>query len=125
MVSLLTSERLQVLALFDEERQSRATRDELVKAKVIKDSNVIFVSEGFDPAAAEADTEDLFEPAVYYALVAESYAKELTGKTLKLNAHIPRIVKRYEEAFEGLGMDFIKRDRRDCCSIRWRLMQQP
>lgn len=108
MVSLLTSERLQVLALFDEEKQSRATRDELVKAKVMKDSNIVFVSEGFDPAAPEADTEDLLEPAVYDALVAESYAKELTGKTLNLNAHIPRIVKRYEEAFEDLGIEFHK-----------------
>ena len=108
MVSLLTSERLQVLALFDEERQSRATRDELVKAKVIKDSNIVFVSEGFDPAAPEADTEDLLEPAVYDQLVAESYAKELTGKTLNLNAHIPRIVKRYEQAFEDLGIEFHK-----------------
>jgi len=108
MVSLLAAERLQVLALFDEEKQSRATRDELVKAKVIKDSNIVFVSEGFDPVAAEADTEDLFEASVYDALVMESYAKELIGKTLKMNAHIPRIVKRYEEAFADLGMQFHK-----------------
>lgn len=108
MVSLLTSERLQVLALFDEEKQSRATRDELVKAKVIKDSNIVFVSDGFDPVAEEADTEDLFEPSVYDALVAESYVKELTGKKLKLNSNIPRIVKRYEEAFAELGLEFHK-----------------
>jgi AAA ATPase domain len=110
MVSLLTSERLQVLVLFDEEKQSRATRDELVKAKLIKDDNVVFVTEGFDPAAkpAEADIEDMFEPAVYDALVAESYSKELKGKKLKLNAQIPRIVKRYEQAFQDLGMEFHK-----------------
>jgi predicted ATPase len=110
MVSLLTSERLQVLVLFDEEKQSRATRDELVKAKLIKDDNIVFVTEGFDPAAkpAEADIEDMFEPAVYDALVAESYSKELKGKKLKLNAQIPRIVKRYEQAFQNLGMEFHK-----------------
>lgn len=110
MVSLLTSERLQVLVLFDEEKQSRTTRDELVKAKLIKDDNVVFVTEGFDPAAkpAEADIEDMFEPAVYDALVAESYSKELKGKKLKLNAQIPRIVKRYEQAFQDLGMEFHK-----------------
>lgn len=62
------------------------------------------------PAAkpAEADIEDLFEPAVYDALVAESYSKELKGKKLKLNAQIPRIVKRYEQAFQDLGMEFHK-----------------
>lgn len=110
MVSLLTSERLQVLVLFDEEKQSRATRDELVKAKLIKDDNIVFVTEGFDPAVkpAEADIEDMFEPAVYDALVAESYSKELKDKQLKLNAQIPRIVKRYEQAFEDLGMEFHK-----------------
>jgi predicted ATPase len=110
MVSLLTSERLQVLVLFDEEKQSRVTRDELVKAKLIKDDNVVFVSEGFDTTAkpAEADIEDMFEPAVYDALVAESYSKELKGKKLKLNAQIPRIVKRYEQAFQDLGMEFHK-----------------
>lgn len=110
MVSLLTSERLQVLVLFDEEKQSRATRGELVKAKLIKDDNIVFVSEGFDPSAkpSEADIEDLFEAAVYEALVAESYSKELKGKKLKLNAQIPRIVKRYEQAFQDLGMEFHK-----------------
>ena len=110
MVSLLTSERLQVLVLFDEEKQSRVTRDELVKAKLIRDDNIVFVSDGFDPGAkpVEADLEDIFEPAVYDALVAESYKRELKGKKLELNAQIPRIVKRYEKAFQDLGMEFHK-----------------
>ena len=109
MVSLLSSERLNVLVLFDEERQSRATRDELVKAKLLRDDNIVFVSEGFGATVpAEADMEDLFEPAVYDALVAESYSKDLKGKTLTLNPKIPRIVKRYEKAFEDLGMEFHK-----------------
>ena len=110
MVALLTSERLQVLVLFDEEKQSRATRDELVKAKLIRDDNVVFVTEGFDATGkpTEADIEDLFEPAVYSALVTESYAKELAGKTLTLNPQIPRIVKRYEQAFMDIGVEFHK-----------------
>jgi predicted ATP-dependent endonuclease of OLD family len=110
MVSLLTSERLQVLVLFDEEKQSRATRDELVKAKLIRDDNIVFVTDGFETSAkpAEADIEDLFEPTVYGILVSESYSKELTGKKLKLNAQIPRIVKRYEQAFQDIGIEFHK-----------------
>jgi hypothetical protein len=35
-------------------------------------------------------------------------AKELTGKTLNLNPSIPRIVKRYEDAFAAVGMEFYK-----------------
>jgi predicted ATP-dependent endonuclease of OLD family len=110
MVALLSSERLQVLVLFDEEKQSRTTREELVKAKLIRDDNIVFVTEGFDTPGkpAEADIEDLFEPAVYSALVSESYSKELTGKTLTLNPQIPRIVKRYEQAFQDIGIEFHK-----------------
>lgn len=110
MVALLTSERLRVIVLFDEEKQSRKTKDELVKAKLIKDDNVVFVTDAFDDSGkpAEADIEDLLEPTVYYALVQESYGKELSGNTLTLNAKIPRIVKRYEKAFEDLGIEFHK-----------------
>jgi predicted ATP-dependent endonuclease of OLD family len=110
MVALLTSENLQVIVLFDEEKQSRNTRDELVKAKLIRDSNIVFVTDAFDKSGvpSEADMEDLFEPSVYDALVQESYSKELNGKTLNLNEQIPRIVKRYEDAFEDAGIEFHK-----------------
>ena len=110
MVALLRSERLKVLVLFDEEKQSRITRDELVKAKLIRDDNIVFVTAAFEIPAkpAEADIEDLFELAVYDALVAESYSNELRGKTLTLNQQIPRIVKRYEHAFQNIGLEFHK-----------------
>jgi hypothetical protein len=41
-------------------------------------------------------------------LVSHSYRKELAGKTLALNTSIPRIVKRYEEAFTAIGTEFHK-----------------
>jgi hypothetical protein len=50
----------------------------------------------------------LIEPAVFDALVQESYKAELKGKKLALNASIPRIVKRYEAAFAAIGMAFHK-----------------
>ena len=110
MVALLTSERLRVLVLLDEEKQARGTRDELVKAKLIRDDGVLFVSSGFpaDAKPSEADMEDLIEPAVFDALVRESYKAELRGKKLALNASIPRIVKRYEAAFAAVGLEFYK-----------------
>jgi hypothetical protein len=40
--------------------------------------------------------------------VHESYKGELEGKTLSLNASIPRIVKRYEDAFAAIGLEFHK-----------------
>lgn len=110
MVALLTSERLRVLVLLDEEKQARGTRDELVKAKLIRDDGVLFVSSGFpgDSKPSEADMEDLIDPAVFEALVRESYKAELKGKELALNASIPRIVKRYESAFAAVGLEFFK-----------------
>lgn len=108
MVALLTSEALNVLVLLDTERDSKATKDELLKAKLIRDQNVVFVSEAFSSPPNEADIEDLLDPAVYEALVRESYSKELKGKALKLNANIPRIAKRIEAGFADLEIPFHK-----------------
>ena len=58
MVALLTSESLNVLVLFDAEKESEATKKDLLKAKLIREQNVVFVSEAFDPVPDEADIED-------------------------------------------------------------------
>lgn len=108
MVALLTSESLNVLVLLDTERDSKATKDELLKAKLIREQNVVFVSEAFTSPPNEADIEDLLEPSIYEALVRESYSAELKGKTLKLNVSVPRIAKRIESGFSELGIPFHK-----------------
>lgn len=108
MVALLTSEKLNVLVLLDAEKDSRATKDELLKAKLIRDHNVIFVSEAVKPPPNEADIEDLLDPSIYEALVKESYKAELTGKSLALNSRIPRIAKRFEAALAQHGIEFRK-----------------
>jgi ABC-type cobalamin/Fe3+-siderophores transport system ATPase subunit len=108
MVALLTSESLNVLVLLDTERDSKMTKDELLKAKLIRDQNVVFVSEAFTSPPHEADIEDLLDAAVYEALVRESYAAELKGKTLSLNANIPRVARRIEAGLADLGIPFHK-----------------
>lgn len=108
MVALLTSEHLKVLILFDEEKDAKATRDDLVKGKLIRSDSVVFASEAFEVPPAEADIEDILDPAVYEALVREAYAKELKGKKLELNTHIPRIARRFEAAFDSLSIGFHK-----------------
>lgn len=108
MVALLTSESLNVLVLLDTERDSKATKDELLKTKLIRDQNVVFVSEAFASPPVEADIEDLLDAAIYETLVRESYAAELKGKTLVLNEKIPRIAKRIEAGFDDLGIPFHK-----------------
>ncbi|MFV8645188.1 hypothetical protein, partial [Ralstonia pseudosolanacearum] len=86
----------------------RATKDELLKAKLIREQNVVFVSEAFTSPPNEADIEDLLDPDVYEALVRESYAAELRGKTLTLNVNIPRVAKRIEAGLAALGIPFHK-----------------
>ena len=108
MVALLTSESLNVLVLLDTERDSKATKAELLKTKLIRDQNVVFVSEAFASPPDEADIEDLLDPAIYETLVRESYAAELKGKTLALNEKIPRVAKRIEAGFADLGIPFHK-----------------
>lgn len=108
MVALLTSEQLKVLVLFDDEKDAKATRDDLIKGKLIRSENVVFASEAFAAPPAEADIEDILDPAVYESLVREAYAKELKGKKLELNAHIPRIARRFEAAFDALSISFHK-----------------
>jgi hypothetical protein len=109
LAALLSSEELTVLVLLDDDRAGRETRAELIKNKLVRESAVTFVTEGLpDPKPAEADIEDLIDPGVYAQLVNHTYSTELAGKTLTLNASIPRIVKRYEEAFTTLGMEFHK-----------------
>jgi AAA ATPase domain len=110
MVALLTSERLRVVVLLDDEKQARVTGDELVKTKLIRDECVLFASSGFpdDQKPSETDIEDLLEPNVFELIVRESYRVELQGKTLSLNASIPRIAKRFEAAFAAVGLEFHK-----------------
>jgi len=108
MVALLTSEQLKVLVLFDDEKDAKATRDDLVKGKLIRSDNVVFVSEAFEAPPTEADIEDILDPAVYEELVREAYAKDLNGKTLELNTSISRIARRFEAAFDALTIAFHK-----------------
>lgn len=109
MVSLLTSQKLNVLVLLDDESQGRNVRDEMLKARVVREHQLIFVSDAFESnRPPEADIEDLIEPTIYEELVRDAYAKELEGKTLTLNANIPRIVKRFEQAFAAIGLTFHK-----------------
>ncbi|WP_321927904.1 AAA family ATPase [Paraburkholderia guartelaensis] len=108
MVALLTSEALNVLVLLDSEKDSKATKEELLRAKLIRDKNVVFVAEAISPSPNEADIEDLLDPGIYEDLVRESYHTELNGKALTLNNHVPRIPRRVEQALESLGIGFHK-----------------
>ncbi|WP_298491511.1 ATP-dependent endonuclease [uncultured Maritimibacter sp.] len=108
MVALLTSEQLKVIVLFDDEKDAKATRNDLVKGKLLRSDNVVFASEAFEAPPSEADIEDILDPVVYEKLIREAYTDELKGKTLEINTHVPRIARRFEAAFKALSIDFHK-----------------
>ena len=109
MVSLLTAQKLIVMALLDDDSQGRSIRDEMIKSRLLRDEQVILISEAFDSTKPpEADIEDLLDPTIFEDLARDAYSKELQGKTLDLNSNIPRIVKRFEDAFQRVGLTFHK-----------------
>lgn len=108
MAALLVSEETNVLVLLDDDRAGRDAQKDLVTNKLLRDTAVMFVTEGLTPKPAEADIEDLIDLAVYATLVNDTYKAELKGKTLNLNPKVPRIVKRYEDAFDAAGLKFNK-----------------
>lgn len=109
MVALLTSEQLNVFLLLDDEKDARITKDDLVKSRLIREQNVIFVSEAFENnPPKEADIEDLLGVGIYEKLIRESYVRELNGKILTLNKKIPRIAKQVEAGLKDIGIEFHK-----------------
>lgn len=108
MAALLSSQDLNVLVLLDDDRAGRETFEDLVKNRLLKATEITFVTEAFDTPPKEADIEDLLNPSVYEVLVNDTYKSELKGKKLTLNPKVPRIVKRYEDAFEAVGLKFNK-----------------
>ncbi len=109
MVALLWSENLKVVALLDHEQGTMKVQNDLAKTKLIKNKNIVFVSESFgNSPPKEADIEDLLDPAIYENLVRESYVKELKGVNLQINNKIPRIAKRFEDAFKKVDIRFNK-----------------
>jgi len=109
MVALLTSEQLDVVALLDHEKDAQATRDELVRTKLIQDKRLVSIVDAFLVSPPkEADIEDLFEAAIYEDLVRHVYKKELGSTAISLNVNIPRLAKRFEAAFKDAGLEFNK-----------------
>jgi len=109
MVSLLTAQKLVVMTLLDDDNQGQTIRDEMIKSRLLREEQVIMISEAFDSLKPpEADIEDLLDPTIFEDLARAAYSKELQGKTLNLNHNIPRVVKRFEDAFEKAGLTFHK-----------------
>lgn len=107
MVSMLTSQNLKVVTLFDFDKSGKESAEDIIKQKLVREENVLFVNEAVK-TSTEMDIEDLLDESIFASLANECYAKELKGLGLTLNPKTPRIVIRYEEAFKNIGLEFNK-----------------
>lgn len=106
MVALLASQKLNVVVLLDQEPEGENAKRELLRQKLLGDKRIVQIPSS--TTAGGADIEDLLDPETFAALVKESYKTELLGKALHLNNNVPRIAKRYAEAFAAIGIPFNK-----------------
>jgi energy-coupling factor transporter ATP-binding protein EcfA2 len=108
MVALLCAQRLNVVVLLDSDGAGDDAVSDLLRSKLARSESIVRVGSSAAPGSTEADIEDLLDPAVFESLAREVYKRELKGKTLALNEKIPRIVPRFEQAFEAAGLAFNK-----------------
>ena len=110
MATLLASENLNVLVLLDHEKDAISTREDLLKTKVLRESNILSIGDAFEEHARpkDADIEDLLDADVYEKLVRDSHAPEIGKKKLTVNDRIPRLAKRMEQALKGVDVEFSK-----------------
>ena len=103
LVSLLSSQNLNVVVLLDMEKESKATKEELIHNQLIHRKNIIFVSECLDDNVEEADIEDLLDKDVFLQLVKSTHSNDI-----EFNEKIPRVAKRAESALRFKNLSFIK-----------------
>ena len=109
LVSLLSSQHLNLLVLLDHEKEALATKNDLITNHKLTKRNVILVSEATENDVAELDIEDLFGPEYFLSLAEEAYRGEVTVD-LTYNDKIPRVCKRFEKAMKdsGIKKQFVK-----------------
>lgn len=109
LVSLLSSQHLNLLVLLDHEKEALATKNDLITNHKLTKRNVILVSEATENDVAELDIEDLFGPEYFLSLAEEAYRGEVTDD-LTYNDKIPRVCKRFEKAMKdsGINKQFVK-----------------
>lgn len=94
LVSLLSSQNLNVVVLLDMEKESKATQEELIHNQLIHRKNIIFVSECLEDDVEEADIEDLLDKDVFLQLVKSTYSNDI-----EFNENIPRVAKELNQHF--------------------------
>lgn len=107
LVSLLSSQNINIVLLLDDERNSRQTSAEIVSSKLLGQKNIVFVTEALEQQTSEADVEDLFDTEMFRALISESYISEV-DVPLEFNDNIPRVTKQAEEELKRYKKKFVK-----------------
>jgi predicted ATP-dependent endonuclease of OLD family len=104
LVSLLSGQKLNVSVLVDVSSRDSQRLKRLRETGQLDESGLIQIGDVTE--TADADVEDLFDPAFYLQLVNAAYKDELPKKlTLKELGPGSRVAKRVEAKFKDLGID--------------------
>jgi hypothetical protein len=109
-VALLGSNKLKLVVLHDRAGPPHQKLDDLVRQKLIERKRVLDFSMFLDPAAGEADIEDLLPADAYIAAFNAVYAKELNGAEL-IAADLgpqPRMIERINHWLMTRGITLLK-----------------
>jgi predicted ATPase len=110
LTAMLAGQKLKVGVLLNANSEGRKVRDDIIKNHLIRESNVIFVSEVAQEQNIEMEFEDLFPEDFYLEYVNRAYKKELRDEKLKtpLPSKKPRITQRIEDKFREMKLEFHK-----------------
>ena len=109
-IALLGSNKLKLVVLHDRASVPHQKLEDLIRQKLVERKRVLDFSMFLDPAADEADIEDLLPTEQYITAFNIVYAKDLDGATLaveELGSH-PRIVERINHWLKERGISLVK-----------------
>jgi predicted ATP-dependent endonuclease of OLD family len=110
LAAMLSGQKLKVGVLLDSDIEGRNVRNDLVKSRIAKENNVIFISDATGDPEKEMELEDLMPIDIYMRVVNETYLKELGTNPLSISIKktaLP-IRRSLEEEFAKRGLVFSK-----------------
>lgn len=109
-VALLGSNKLKLVVLHDRAGAPHQKLEDLIRQKLIERKRVLDFSMFFDPQPSEADIEDLLPVVAYVTAFNQTYANELSGRTLTVPdlGPQPRVVDRINHWLKANNITLLK-----------------
>ncbi len=122
LATWLSCQNLDVIVLFDYERNSEKIAKELVDSSPIERDQIILISDVISSGKTHfADIEDLFGLEFYEILIQECYSRDIERKVFTVKGKQGRLVSIITEALKNCEINFDKRKPLDLLSTKSKL----